>query len=260
MKKNNLMINRNNLIEGDRDINIPIYADDKIQNKIKDNELKKQKKMKEEERLKEKAEKKLKKEEYKKTLIPLKEINVILKLLLSVLIAVTTFALIKLNFIQGLYGVISIYLTVFVGKRARLKNGELTEVDNALLWNFSEFINQILDYKTVYDVKSSYISLFNKASYLLIGSVILLTSSGIIYIFALMVFIVTLLICIGVKDFEPIINNQPMIMGCALIGLIIKFVFALFICQSISIDCFNILIILGLGYLDILKHFNIQKP
>ena len=260
MKNKEVMINRNKLLEVEKEVNIPAYADDKIQTKIRNRELEKERKLKEEEKRKDKEQRKIRREEYKKTLIPIKEINVILKVLLGVLFCMTIFALVKVNIAQALYGAIGMYLTVFVGQRARLKDGEITDLDNALLWNLSEFINQIIEYKTEYDIESIYVSLFNKACYVLIASMLLFSSSGLFYILSLIAFIISLLICIGFKDFEPIIDNQAQIMGCALIGLILKFIFALFIYQSVSIDCFNVLMILGFSYLDVLKQFKIQEP
>ncbi|WP_368262605.1 hypothetical protein [Clostridium disporicum] len=260
MRKREEIIRDSSLFEDEREVNIPVYADDKLQNKIKNRELELERKLKEKERLKDKEYRKKKKEEYKKTLIPISEINVILKILFIILISTSIFAIFKLNIIQSLYGLIGAFLTVYVGRRSRLKEGALKELDNALLWNLSEVINQIVEYKTDYDIKGSYVSIFNKVCYLLIISLLLFNSSGFIYITSVILFIISLLICVGFKDFEPIINNQPLIMGCALIGVIVKFTFALFFNNSISIDCFNVLIILVLNYLEVLKHFKIEEP
>ena len=73
MRKREEIIRDSSLFEDEREVNIPVYADDKLQNKIKNRELELERKLKEKERLKDKEYRKKKKEEYKETIILLKK-------------------------------------------------------------------------------------------------------------------------------------------------------------------------------------------
>ena len=225
-----------NSFKNDNDLNMPIYNDETINKEINERESKER--LERENREKEEAIK-LKKED-RKNLIPIMNISEYLLIACAFLIILATLSLFTFNFMYAIYSIVSIVITLYIGRRLKIN---FDEELNIILWNTSESFKDFFEYRLKYDFLSGSRERLNKIS--IIFSVILFTfnSNSIVFSVSLVLMIFCYVVSFSNKEIDSIEYNSKIIILGALAGLIIKTLLNTFFSGVLVIDFMNIIVL-----------------
>ena len=228
--------NDENTLTSLKDDNILLYNDDKVMNDIYNREAKRKREKEYKEKLKEKEEEK----ERKKLLTPISKISNLLLINCSLLIISIGLSLVCMKFNYVLYSIITIFLSIFIGKRLQINYDELF---NVLLWNISQSIKDFIEFKIPYDLaENNDFKLFKTSCIFSILSIIL-NSTNVIYIISFAIVLLMFIVSLGYRNIEDIRKNSKLISIALLIGFVLKTVLYTIFTKTLTIDYMNSLLL-----------------
>lgn len=241
----------------DDGLNIPLYANDVFNEEIKRMEYKNQKEKEYEEYQKMKEQKEKEKREERNKLIKINEMNQYLLSICAIMIILGITSICLGSFLNAIYSVIGILSTLYIGRRLKFN---FDEVSNILLWNITQTLNDIIEYKIPYDIKGSYKNIVNKASFIMMISLLFLNSNNIIYGLSLFILILGFLMSLSFRDFKVITSKLNKLIICSIIGLFFKTILSFFILKVFTIDFFNVVLVNIFTMINLLKDIELEEP
>lgn len=244
----------------DEGINVPLYADDLFKDEIKKREHKEQIERQNEEYNRIKEEQKREKQEYKNQLLKFNELNGYTLSTCAIMLVLGVTSIVMTSFVNAIYSFITIFISLYIGKRLTFNIDKFDEVLNVLFWNITQTLNDFIEHKIVYDIQGSYKSIVKKATFFMMISLLFLSSNSVIYGFSLFALILGFLMSLAYRDFNTVTTSLNKLILFAIIGVFIKTIISFIILKVFTIDFFNIVLVNIFLIINMLKDIELEEP
>lgn len=242
----------------DNQLNIPLYNDDKYNQDIEKKKLDEKLKREKEDKDRLKQEKIMEFKEFNKNLKSIDEIDKYSVLTLLMLLVLGIFSLTKGHLFNLIYCILAGVITFFTARMVVSFYDKDNELDQVLFFNLYKSINDIIYYKTPYDIRKDYKGYLKNISYFSMFCLVFIPSNSILFIISIGLLFLLYFVCYAYNDIKSITDTLDLFIKVSLFGLPFKTVFYLF-SNVFIIDFANLALINIFTFMTLLGDIDIDK-